>query len=235
MQPNQPGSLTLRDTEFNVNRLGAIWSADGEHLVIARDSRILEHPLGGGQDRELAPAPGIMRVEDLSQDRKWALYSRGAMTDAFYAVRLGGIAADPKPVLQTGRIIMNPRFSPDGRWIAYAEFGANNVTSIYIQPFPGPGLRQQISKDGNHPMWRNDGKEIFYFTDDSAWSVRLDPAGAQLRVSAPERLFHAGPISAGLTDANQMDVSGDGSRFYLPLAVAQPESGIIHIRLRNIN
>jgi hypothetical protein len=233
LEPNQPGSLKLRD--IDLIGLGVVWSSDAAHLLIARDSRILEHPLDGGQDREVAKAPGVLRVEDVSADRNWALYSRGAMTDAFFAAKLAGnaldgTAPDPKPVLQTGQVVMNPRFSPDGHWIAYAELTGDNV-SVYVQPFPGPGLRQQISKNGNHPIWRKDGKEIFYFTDDSAWSVRVDTAGAQLRASAPELLFRAGPMAQGLTDANQMAVSADGSRFYLPMTVAQPDSNVIHIRI----
>jgi serine/threonine protein kinase len=236
LEPNQPGSLKLRDIDLNPTTLGALWSADGAHLLLARDGRILEHPLGGGQDRELAKAPGILRMEDVSRDGKWALYSRGAMTDAFYAARLDGIAPDPKPVLQTGQTVINPRFSPDGRWIAYGELAGDNLNiSLYVQPFPGPGLRQQIAKNGNHPMWRKDGKEIIYFTDDSVWSVPMDTAGAQPRASTPQLLFHTGPMAQGLTDANQMAVSADGSRFYLPLTATQPDSGLIHIRMGNGN
>jgi hypothetical protein len=234
LEPNQPGSLKLRDLDLNPTTLGALWSADGAHLLIARDERILERPLGGGQNRELAKAPGVLRVEDVSRDGKWAMYSRGAMTDAFYAARLDGLASDPKPVLQTGQTVMSPRFSPDGRWIAYAEIAAD-VTSVYVQPFSGPGLRQQIAKNGNHPMWRKDGKEILYFTDDSVWSVPVDSSGVQLRASAPQLLFRAGAMAQGLTDANQMAVSADGSRFYLPMTVGQPDSNVIHIRMGNGN
>jgi len=84
-------------------------------------------------------------------------------------------------------------------------------------------------------MWRKDGKEIIYFTDDSVWSVPMDTAGAQPRASTPQLLFHTGPMAQGLTDANQMAVSADGSRFYLPLTATQPDSGLIHIRMGNGN
>ena len=57
LEPNQPGSLRLRGVDLGITKLGAIWSADGAHLLVARDSRILEHPLDGGQDREVAKAP----------------------------------------------------------------------------------------------------------------------------------------------------------------------------------
>ncbi|HJR36671.1 MAG TPA: protein kinase, partial [Gemmatimonadales bacterium] len=55
-----------------------------------------------------------------------------------------------------------PRFSPDGRWVAYtAETGG--LREVYIAPFPGPGGRIQISKGGaGLPIWSRDGRTIYY-------------------------------------------------------------------------
>jgi hypothetical protein len=61
----------------------------------------------------------------------------------------------------------------------------------------------------------------------------VDTAGSQLGFSPPELLFRAGSIAAGLTDTNHVAVSADGSRFYVPMTVAQPDSGVIHIRMGN--
>ena len=50
--------------------------------------------------------------------------------------------------------------SPDGRFLAYLsnESGRNE---IYVQSFPGPGGKWQISTAGGaDPHWRADGKEI---------------------------------------------------------------------------
>jgi Tol biopolymer transport system component len=39
------------------------------------------------------------------------------------------------------------RLSPDGRWLAFV---ANNsgAFEVYVQPFPGPGSRLQVSSKG---------------------------------------------------------------------------------------
>lgn len=70
----------------------------------------------------------------------------------------------PFPVVQTPAIETNGVLSPDGRWIAYqsTEIG---TSQFYVQPVPTTGAKYQISGDsGAYPLWRRDGKEIFFMT-----------------------------------------------------------------------
>jgi len=72
----------------------------------------------------------------------------------------------PRPFAQTKFNEAGSRFSPDGHWIAYGsdESGRNEV---YIQPFPGPGAKWQVSTDGGtSPVWSRNGRELFYVTTD---------------------------------------------------------------------
>ena len=57
-----------------------------------------------------------------------------------------------------------PRFSPDGRWVAYSAGQLGGGTGpLFVQPFPPTGATYQISKTvGLHPTWSPDGKELFY-------------------------------------------------------------------------
>ena len=55
----------------------------------------------------------------------------------------------------------SPKFSPDGGWLAYdsAESGRNEV---YLQQYP-QGERLEVSNGGgDSPVWRRDGKELFF-------------------------------------------------------------------------
>lgn len=65
-----------------------------------------------------------------------------------------------------------PRFSPDGKWVAYTGF------DIFVQPFPGPGGRIQISSAGGvQAAWSPDGRQIFYIAPDKKlMAVRFEPA-----------------------------------------------------------
>ena len=72
----------------------------------------------------------------------------------------------PFPFAQTGLFEASGMFSPDGRRVAYVinESGQPNV---YVRPFLGEGQKYPISKDGgSHPVWRADGKELFYLGSD---------------------------------------------------------------------
>ena len=106
----------------------------------------------------------------------------------------------------------------------------NQQLGIYVQPFPGPGLRKQIATNGRYPIWRGDGKEIVYYDQDHIWSVRVESSGAELRAAAPDALF---PVSTppGLQAGRKpLAVSRDGSRIFFPQPVEQPaDSQFIHV------
>ena len=86
----------------------------------------------------------------------------------------------PFPFLKTPFDERDGQFSPDGKWIAY-QSNESGRFEIYVQPFPGPGGKFQISADGGaQPRWNKNGKEIFYVSLDSkmmAVPVKLSPDG----------------------------------------------------------
>ena len=109
---------------------------------------------GTGEARALPTPPGFARLQDVSPDGRTELFSQGALDTGVFAARLDGTGDAPGSLVQTGEVIMTPRFAPDGRWIGYAAAQGQDSQGIYVQPFPGPGLRRQISSGGNRPVWR---------------------------------------------------------------------------------
>ncbi|MGH9256649.1 MAG: protein kinase domain-containing protein [Vicinamibacterales bacterium] len=108
-----------------------------------------------------------------------------------------------------------PRFSPDGRWLAYVS-DESGRPEIYVQPYPGPGGKWQISTDsGIEPVWNPNGRELFYRSGNRMMAV---PVATQPTFSAgrPTVLFEgeylASPFPAtGVT----YDVTRDGQRFLM--------------------
>jgi serine/threonine-protein kinase len=136
--------------------------------------------------------------------------------------------SDPVPFLLTPFDERSPRFSPDGKWLAYVsdESGRNDV---YVQPFPGPGPKWLVSTDGGiDPVWSRDGHELFYRKDDEMMAVSVAPKG-EFSASRPRRLFEI-RFDAG-DDGPNYDVSRDGKWFVMPRAAQGPTPGELHLVL----
>ena len=66
----------------------------------------------------------------------------------------------PRPFVRTQSDEGDAAFSPDGRWLAYVSNYSGRY-EIYVQPFPGPGGKWQISTEGGTaPLWARNGREL---------------------------------------------------------------------------
>jgi serine/threonine-protein kinase len=97
-----------------------------------------------------------------------------------------------RPVIRTPRFEGQSALSPDGQWLAYAS-DESGETQVYVQPFPGPGVRQQVPGPGWAPTWSRGGKELVYLrggppTDVMRVDVTPDPAAGRLAIGTPEPL-----------------------------------------------
>jgi serine/threonine protein kinase len=214
-----------------------VWSPDGSHLLGRQGSRIVERSVSGpGEVRALAEAANINFLEDISPDGQVALYSSNSQGDrSVFSIRLDAAPGTPaSTVVQTGEVIYNARFSPDGRWIIYNAFsGQGEGLGIFVQPFPGPGLRRQISSTGSFPVWRKDGKEIIYVEFKAGYisAISVTEVGGDLRFGASTRLFARPLVMNGIRGSNHLAVTRDGSLILLPQALEQPEdSNMIHVK-----
>jgi eukaryotic-like serine/threonine-protein kinase len=227
LERDQPGT-------FSLGQASRVWSPDGSHLLGCQGSLIVERSVSGeGATRTLGEAPDMNCLEDISPDGNVALYSSSARS--VLSVRLDGTQGSrAKPVVQTGEEILNARFSPDGRWILYeVRMAQNGRFGIFAQPFPGPGLRRQVSSNGVYPVWRKDGKEIIYWDTKSneISAISVSGSGGDLRFGSPAPLFAAPPRLNLLAPLNPMAVTRDGSRILFPVALPQPEDlNVIHIK-----
>jgi Tol biopolymer transport system component/predicted Ser/Thr protein kinase len=116
------------------------------------------------------------------------------------------------PFLNTQFNETAPEFSPDGHWLAYASDESGRY-EIYVQPYPGPGGKWQISTEGGtEPRWTRDG-EIFYRSGTKMMAVdtKLKPT---FSADKPKMLFE-GQYVPSLATMHNYDVSQDGQRFLM--------------------
>ena len=123
-----------------------------------------------------------------------------------------------------------PQFSPlDGRWMAYVsnESGHNE---IYMQAYPGPGGKWQISTDGGtEPVWNRNGRELFYRMGTKMMAVDI---ATQPGFSAgkPRTLFEGPYLPTPATFPNY-DVSLDGQRFLMLKPAEQTQAAATQINV----
>ncbi len=241
LEPGRPGRQQLEQ-----GSMGTLWSPDGPKLidiVPGNVSRVIERSITGqGPVRELAKPSGMWFLRDISPNGKALLLNRGILDTAVFSLSLDDAQMEPKSLLQTGETISHARFSPDGHWIMYTASAAGSERGgiytgggTHVQPYPGPGLRTQVTSRGNYPVWGKDGKEIVYLDEyqgrNYIWSVPLVARGNEFQAGTPSPLFPARLPATTFGDLNFLAVSRDGSRFYIPQALEQPDSDVIHVRM----
>ena len=90
-----------------------------------------------------------------------------------------------------------------------------------MQTFPQHLGKWQISTaGGNEPMWRSDGKELFYLgPNNEVMSVDVTTGSGGFQAGTPKPLFHQPHI--GPTMRNVYVVSPDGQRFLMLVPAGQ--------------
>ncbi|HUO85280.1 MAG TPA: hypothetical protein VM534_09215, partial [Thermoanaerobaculia bacterium] len=121
----------------------------------------------------------------------------------------------PRAIRATSSEESNASFSPDGRWIVY-QSDETGRPELYVEPFPGPGQRVQITADGGHsPLWAGNGEILYRSAGEMrVISTRLD---GRFEFDPRRPLFDHDILDE---DTTTFDVTADGS---LVLAVTMPE------------
>jgi serine/threonine-protein kinase len=140
----------------------------------------------------------------------------------------------PRPLVQTKFNEGSPRFSPDGRYLAYASNESGRM-EVFVTPYPGPGAKIQISTDGGaDPAWRGNGGELYYRNGDRMMVVGVTTQPS-FRADKP-RVLWEGRYNHGLNSScgapgpssSNYDVTADGQRF---LMVAEGEQDVPATRI----
>jgi eukaryotic-like serine/threonine-protein kinase len=128
--------------------------------------------------------------------------------------------------LRSKRWAATPRFSPDGRWLAYISDESGRY-EVYVQPYPGPSHTVQISQGGGtEPGWNPNGRELFYRDQDyssqgkmMAVDIATEPS---FTAGNPRTLFEGAYLCSTSQEVPNFDVSADGQRFLMIKAPPEP-------------
>jgi Tol biopolymer transport system component/predicted Ser/Thr protein kinase len=205
-----------------------VWSPDGGRILFTSDRRakgvrgdLWIKPLDGGKEELLSEPSDHRTSEDWSRDGRYVSYStipvsgRRNIQLSFLDTQAGNHSS---PFATDALTQSGSRFSPDGRWIAYSSDESGRV-EVFVRPFPrGAGTWQVSTGGGSFPVWRNDGKELYYLSlDFKVMSVAV-AADERFHASPPVPLFSIRPAfgassTATVANAAPFDVAPNGQRF----------------------
>jgi eukaryotic-like serine/threonine-protein kinase len=210
-------TLTRLTFEGNVNNR-PVWTPDGKRIAFESNK---EGP--GNVFWQLADGSGGMErltTSDYTQvpmswspdGQRLAFIETNPTTGwDIWVLRMGDRKA--QPFLRTRFDESVPRFSPDGRWLAYISNESGRF-EIYVQPYPGPGGKWQISTEGGtEPAWNPNGRELFYRRGDKMMAV--DIATQPGFVAGKPRVLFEGRYEPTPGTTPNYDVSPDGQRFLM--------------------
>jgi Tol biopolymer transport system component len=190
-----------------------LWSPDGRRMLFTVGDDLFEKAVEGqGEEKLLLKSDEVKLVCDWSRDgRTIAFQSLGKETN--WDIWVMPMSGDPKPVpfLKTQFAELNAAFSPDGRFLAYQSNESGRV-EIYVQSFPGPGGKWQVSTSGGRePQWRADGRELYYRALDQKVIAVDVQIGSGIMAGTPHALFQ-GRFDTGLARTRFL-ATADGKRF----------------------
>ncbi|MFY9551230.1 MAG: hypothetical protein WAU32_08785, partial [Thermoanaerobaculia bacterium] len=133
----------------SVDEVMPVWSPDGSKVIYRSDRGgppdiyeiVVQIP---GSEKPLLELPGMQQPEDMSRDGRRLAYTEEVQTSV-WNIHLLPLEGDRKPVhwLPTRFNQTSPRFSPDGRWIAY-ESDESGDPEIYVALTDGGGDKRRI-------------------------------------------------------------------------------------------
>ncbi len=221
------GALT--QLTFEAANRAPIWSADGQRMTFAST-------LHGALNLFVVPANGEGPAERLTPSESLQVpgsWSPDGQTLAFMEqhastgrdIMLLGRGGDRVAFMNTTADESAPRFSPDGRWIAYVS-NESGQPQVYLRPTSPAAVSRRVSvKGGTEPVWRRDGDALYYRSEGQLLVAPF--AGG---TSRPSRVVVAAAGEAGTFDAAGYDVMSGNERF-LMITSASPATALSELRV----
>jgi eukaryotic-like serine/threonine-protein kinase len=204
-----------------------VWSPDSTQVAYRSGPmarfRLWRVPADRSLPPQPVPATGVSQsAESWSPDGRAIAYTSAApgAPPSIMVAHLDG--SNQAESFANGRVPGgSAKFSPDGRWLAYCS-NESGKPQVYVQAFPGPGPKIQVSTDGGtDPVWKRTGGELYYRNGDSMMMITVSTA-AKFSAGRPEE-FWAGHYSHGMSSScgapgatsSNYDVTADGKRFLM--------------------
>ena len=218
-----------------------VWSPDGKRVAFESTTAgppnlFWAQPDGSALER-LTTSENWQDPASWSPDGKALAFVEESATTGgdIWVLLFGDTEHELRPIVQTRFEEQHPTFSPDGRWLAYTS-DESDRSEVYVQPYPGPGARTQISVEGGvSPAWARDGRDLFYrvLPDEFGGKFKMmtvnNTTDPPFTAGKPRMLFEEGRYEFS-QPLRSYDVSADG-RFLMLERAEQPTERVTELRV----
>jgi Tol biopolymer transport system component len=227
--------LPTRFTSDPAGEYWAVWSKDGKSVIFNSTRKghydFYRKSADGTGPEELVYADDKGKVPtSWSADGKFLLYfTGGGPRYDLWLLPLTperpGAPLRAMPLHETRFNESFPRFSPDGRWVAYASDESGRYEA-YVAPLSRITEKHQVPTDGaSSSRWRQDGKAIFYQkSGGELMEAEVRISGEAVEVGAARAVFAKAPIGGGHLGDYPYDFSADGQRVLAALPTENQEA-----------
>ena len=222
---NLPRAIMTRLTFNEGQDIQPIWTHDGQQIIFFSNPADKKSPAGAY--RKAADATGTAELLGSAPGRglfPWSLSPDGktlAVTEFTGSnLDIGILSLEGDRTRKTlldnkAHAEMQPKISPDGRWMAYAS-NESGKDEIYVRPFPEVEKGRWLVSPGggDSALWSPDGRELFYRKDDAIMAVPVE-TGPTFQAGKPQILFRGVYVDLTGTEGHPWDISPDGKRFLM--------------------
>ena len=223
-------STGVRVTTSRDHDVVPVWSPDGGRIAYRSGPNAA--PM-----LKVSSADGVGPVQTLPCPRPYCEPTDWS-PDGFLVVNVSGgdvwaVPFDPsapaRPLLNESFMERDARISPNGRWLTFVSDESGRPVAS-VRSVSAPLRRYVVSGGGDQPLWRRDGKELFYV------NAQRFLHGVPVRATADGGLAFGAPQPVHIPPFAERhwgtvyDVSPDGSRVYFPhpgTARAPHEFGVV--------
>jgi eukaryotic-like serine/threonine-protein kinase len=203
-----------------------LWSPDGSRVIYTTPASLNAVPADGSSPPQSLNSEQWGEADSFSPDGAELLYSTFSLATNDAALWLQPVkaGAQPKQMFPGVARVVDARFSPDGHWVAYVSAQSDRA-QVYLQAYPGPGERVQVSTDGGRePVWAPNGSELYFRTATKFMAVDVKARPA-LSVGKPRLLFEGN----FLLSHHDYGLLPDGRHFIMIQPVGKMPPAELHV------
>jgi serine/threonine-protein kinase len=233
LQRETPAQLTF--SSIGVREVA--WAPDSRHIVYGDGTALWWIAAdGSGQPQRLLEKMANPRPGSFAPDGRLVFSHAGTigLPDVWtIPVDLSDperpMPGKPEPLLTEAYVEVDPAFSPDGKFVAYAS-SESRQEEVFVRAYPGPSGKWKVSSEGGKfPAWARGTREIFFLGgDDRIMVASYTTKGNAFSADRPRQWSSTQVLRTGTLQ--NFDVSPDGKRVVVfPRRQEENTQGSLHV------